>query len=78
MRDLMAGQRTGWTRFCLLAFSTLAFLACPPDQDAPPALKAPKWQDGETSVYDIIRGDSVLYRSRMVLNLDEEFGMPTA
>lgn len=78
MRHLMAGQRTGYTRFYLPAFLALAFLACPPDQDAPPELKAPAWQDGETSVYDIIRGDSVLYRSRMVLNLDEEFGIPTA
>jgi hypothetical protein len=78
MRHMMTGQKIGHATLYLLAFFTLAFLACPSDQDALPELKAPAWQDGETSIYDIARGDSVLYRSRIVLNLDEEFGTPTA
>jgi len=78
MRHAAAGWKRGCRSLCLPALLTLAFLACPSDQDALPRLKAPAWQDGETSVYDIIRGDSVLYRSRIVLNLDEEFGTPTA
>ncbi|OYD15836.1 hypothetical protein CH330_04605 [candidate division WOR-3 bacterium JGI_Cruoil_03_51_56] len=56
----------------------ILFIACPREEKTTiPKFVMPKWQDGETSVYHIIRNDSVLYESRVVLRLDEEFGTPT-
>jgi len=57
----------------------LLFLACPPDPAAAmPELVPPDWQDGEVARYDIVRGDTVLFRSVVSLRFDEEFGTPTA
>lgn len=43
-----------------------------------PGLVAPKWQDGEVSVYRVSRTDSSVFRIRTELHFDEEFGTPTA
>lgn len=56
----------------------LLVLACGRERPAPlPELTAPEWQDGETSVFGIIRNDSLLFRRTVTLQFDEEKGMPT-
>jgi hypothetical protein len=55
----------------------LFLLACvAPDMGPMPVLVAPKWRDGETSVYAVSRNDSVLYRSVITLGFDEEISTP--
>jgi hypothetical protein len=41
-----------------------------------PVLEVPQWQDGETSVYEVTRNDTALYRSVITLAFDEEIGDP--
>jgi len=61
-----------WTIFlagCLL------IVGCVSEDLGPmPAFEAPRWQDGETSVYVVTRNDSALYRSVVTLEFDEEMG----
>ena len=53
--------------------SCLLLAGCPSEQPAQVVrLSAPDWQDGEYSVYDVVRRDSVLYRNRMRLRFSEE------
>jgi len=59
----------------LLAAGCLLLLACGFEDLGPmPALQIPQWQDGETSVYEVYRNDSALYRSIVTLAFDEEIG----
>ena len=51
--------------------------ACAEPGSPMPELVPPAWRDGETSVYHVIKGDSVQFRSTTVLRFDEEFGVPT-
>jgi hypothetical protein len=53
----------------------LLVVACMMEDLGPmPVLEIPQWQDGETSVYDVTRNDSALYRSVLTLAFDEEIG----
>jgi hypothetical protein len=59
----------------LLAAGCLLVGACmTEDLGSMPALEIPQWQDGETSVYEVTRNDSAMYRSVLTLSLDEEIG----
>jgi len=59
----------------LLAAGCLLVGTCTMEDLGPmPVLTAPHWQDGETSVYQVTRNDSALYRSILTLELDEEIG----
>ncbi len=59
----------------LLAAGALLVSACMTEDMGPmPVLEVPQWQDGETSVYEISRNDSTLYRSTVTLAFDEEVG----
>ncbi len=65
--------------FQCMSVAMLVFLvACSSPESPMPELNAPAWRDGETSVYYVVRNDSTLYRSTVVLRFDEEFGIPTA
>ncbi len=71
-----AGNIVRWLR-TVFSFFGLLLAACPADHETPPVvLKPPEWQDGETSVYDIIRNDSVLYRLTSQVRFDEELLQP--
>ena len=60
-----------------LSAALLAFCVCSATYRSPmPELVPPQWQDGETAVYDITRSDTVLYRSRIVIQFDEEIPRP--
>ena len=59
----------------LLAAGVLLVSACMTEDLGPmPVLEVPQWQDGETSVYEVTRNDSTLYRSTVTLAFDEEVG----
>jgi hypothetical protein len=56
-----------------LAAVCLLIAACVTEDLGPmPLLEAPRWQDGETSIYVVTRNDSALYRSVLTLEFDEE------
>jgi hypothetical protein len=62
-------------RKVLLAAGLLLVGACVTEDLGPmPALEIPQWQDGETSVYEVTRNDTTLYRSTVTLAFDEEVG----
>jgi len=56
--------------FALCAIVSLA--GCPAERPAPVRLVPPQWQDGEVSVYNISRHDSVLYQSTIQVHFSEE------
>ncbi|MCX6840779.1 MAG: hypothetical protein NTX53_00550 [candidate division WOR-3 bacterium] len=59
----------------VLAAGCLLVAACMVEDLGPmPALQTPQWQDGETSVYQVTRNDSAVYRSTVTLAFDEEIG----
>ncbi len=59
----------------VLAVGCLLVAACMVEDLGPmPVLQTPQWQDGETSVYQVTRNDSALYRSTVTLAFDEEIG----
>jgi hypothetical protein len=59
----------------LLAAGCLLVSACMTEDLGPmPVFEIPQWQDGETSVYEVTRNDSALYRSTVTLAFDEEVG----
>ena len=59
----------------VLAAGCLLVAACMVEDLGPmPALETPQWQDGETSVYQVTRNDSAVYRSTVTLAFDEEIG----
>ncbi|MEO0085874.1 MAG: hypothetical protein ABIK37_04510 [candidate division WOR-3 bacterium] len=55
----------------------LLLLACVPPRSPLPVLTPPQWQDGETSRYEVVRSDSVLFERMTQLRFDEESGMPS-
>ncbi|MEO0079673.1 MAG: hypothetical protein ABIK44_03235 [candidate division WOR-3 bacterium] len=62
----------------LVASGALLFGACSPvPKTQLPELTPPEWQDGERSGYVVIRNDSLLYRRTILLQFDEEDGLPT-
>jgi hypothetical protein len=69
------GLRACWLR--LAACGCMVMLACLSEDLGPmPTFEVPRWQDGETSVYVVTRNDSILYRSVVTLQFDEEMGDP--
>lgn len=65
-------ETTRW-RAGVLAFTAALLLSCPGEEPPErPAFEVPQWQSGETSVYHVIRNDSVLYETRVTLRFDEE------
>jgi hypothetical protein len=59
----------------LLAAGCLLVGTCMTEDLGPmPTLEVPQWQDGETSVYEVTRNDSAMYRSVLTLSFDEEMG----
>ncbi len=59
-----------------ITFIFLLPLACSPPLKPLPELTPPGWADGETSVYEIVRGDSVLFQRVTTLSFDEELNEP--
>jgi hypothetical protein len=57
---------------CLLLLSS----CLEPDLGPMPEFVAPRWVDGETSVFEVTRGEEVLYRSTLTVELDEEMAGP--
>ncbi len=59
----------------LVACGLALMSACVTEDLGPmPAFEVPQWQDGETSVYVVTRGDSAMYRSVVKLEFDEQMG----
>jgi hypothetical protein len=58
-----------------LALLLLLFSCRPDELGTMPTLELPAWQDGEASVYEVRRDDSVVYRCRITLELSEEAGL---
>lgn len=53
-------------------------MACgPARRNALPGLTAPQWQDGETSTYEVVRADSILFERVTQVRFDEESGKPS-
>ncbi|HDR00509.1 MAG TPA: hypothetical protein ENN51_09550, partial [candidate division WOR-3 bacterium] len=63
-----------------LGAAVVLSLSCPGEPPpVRPEFRVPKWRSGETSVYHVVRNDSVLYETRVVLRFDEEtIGLPLA
>jgi hypothetical protein len=59
-----------------LFFTLPLFISCSSSPPSLPALTPPGWQNGETSVYQVMRNDSVLFRRITTLEFDEESGTP--
>ncbi|MFO7676298.1 MAG: hypothetical protein R6X12_08295 [bacterium] len=58
----------------VLVMAAVLFAACPPavPTTQPPVARPPAWRDGELSIYHVLRNDSVLFETRVLLQLDEE------
>uniref|UniRef100_A0A7C4CC53 DUF3108 domain-containing protein n=1 Tax=candidate division WOR-3 bacterium TaxID=2052148 RepID=A0A7C4CC53_UNCW3 len=66
------------SRAWLAAGLLLLLIACGPAPRSPmPELITPQWQDGETSRYEVVRADSVLFERVIQLRFDEESGTPS-
>lgn len=64
--------------FLLLLIVVTALLpGCTPAAKPLPELTPPDWQDGETTLYEIVRNDSVLYTRKTIVQFDEEQEEPT-
>ncbi|MGQ9678383.1 MAG: DUF3108 domain-containing protein [bacterium] len=55
----------------LLLFLALLTLSCAPVSPPLPELTSPDWQDGETTVYEVVRNDSILYTRKTIVQFDE-------
>ncbi|MGQ9707711.1 MAG: hypothetical protein ACUVUR_02410 [bacterium] len=61
--------------FAVLFLLALSLTCSSPSQPLP-RLTTPAWQEGETSIYQVRRNDSVLFSRATTLEFDEESGTP--
>lgn len=69
-------SRAGAVAVAALAAALLFGAACYTQPAVLPELQLPDIHDGERSVYEVTRNDTVLYRTAITLNFDEELSDP--